>query len=162
MPPITLDISQRARVLASLCTAVRGISVAGGYAYTFVPESVQTDPVNPLAIEASRRPFCLVEPSPTGSREFEPANALKEFLRVLLTVVLDAPDSVSPDRKTAAAEAMLADLERALTLDVERGVAGVSDTRVLVPEIIVSLGLDTTVVVVQEVECRLHRDHGAP
>lgn len=159
--PIALENSKRGQVLEDLCDAVRSIAVADGYHYTFRETSVQTDPVNPLSIDRGRRPFCLVEPSPTGQREFEPANALKEFFRILLTVVLDAEEDGGPNRKTAAAETMLADLEQAVTQDIERG--GVcSDTRVLVPEIIVSLGSDDTVVVMQEIECRIHRDHGAP
>jgi hypothetical protein len=159
--PITLDVSKRGQVLEDLCEAIRDIRVANGYHFDFAEGSVLTDPVNLLSIEQARRPLCQVEPSPTGSREFEPANQLKEFFRVLLTVVFDAEDSGQPDRKTAAAETMLADLEHALTRDVERG--GVcSDTRVLVPEILASLGRDSTVIVVQEIECRIHREHGAP
>lgn len=161
MPTIALTESKRGRVLESLCAAVRGVRVAAGYHYDFEDESVQTDPVDPLAIEHGRRPFCVIEPSPTGAREFEPANALKEFFRVQLTVVFDAEQTGLSTRKTAAAETMLADLERALTQDLERG--GIcSDTRVLVPEILVALGQSDTIVVIQEVECRIHREHGVP
>lgn len=158
--PMTLDVSIRGQVLESLVEAVQSIRVSSGYQFDFDDESVQTDPVDPLTVEHGRRPFCLVEPSPSGSREFEPASQLKEFFRVLLTVVFDSDDS-GAHRKTAAAETMLADLERALTVDVERG-GLCSDTRVLVPEILVSLGRSNTVVVLQEIECRIHRTHGVP
>lgn len=154
------DASIRGAVLDNVCVALRAVTVAGGYRWDVRAESVQTDPMNPLTVPLDKLPFFLVEAAPTGQREFQPANALKEYFRLVITAVAMA-EGLAADRKTAVGEALAADVERALCVDIERG-GLCSDTRVLVPEIIVGLGTDNKVVLVQEIECRIHRDHGAP
>ena len=160
MPPALTD-SIRGKVLDNLCVALRAMTVAAGYHWDVAATSVQTDPVNVLGVPASRRPFFLVEPSPDSRRVYEPANQLEETFHVLITAVVDAEEDGGPDRKVAAGEALAMDLEKALTVDIERG-GFCHDTRLDAPRIIAGLGTDGTVAVEQPLRCPLHRDYGSP
>jgi len=169
MPVITLaTASKRGQVLESICAAIRTMTIAGGYRWDVTRDSVRADPVNPLGVAASRRPFFLVELSPPedsgtqdyGVREFEPADQLTEVFPVFITVVADADGDDILTRKIATGEALAKDLEKVLTQDITRG-GLCSDTRVMSPRILPGLGDDSTVVLVQRLECRLHRTHGA-
>jgi hypothetical protein len=159
--PLTLTMTVAGAVLQSLVDALRAQTVAGGFTFDVRSDSVQVDPVNPLTIPLERLPFYLVELSPTGQRTFEPADQIEEFLRITITVVAGANGSLDPDRKMALALALTGDFEKALTVDIRRG-GLCSDTRVLVPEIIVGLGTDNKLAVIQPVECRVHRTYGVP
>jgi len=153
MPTALLVDSTVGRLLDNVCVALRAMTVAGGSHWDVRADAVQTDPINILGVAKERRPTFLVEVSPTGSRTFEPASALTETVKILITMIAEA-DGDSPDRKTATGLALAMDVEKALTVDIRRGGLS-SDTRVLVPEILTALGTDNTVVVVQEVECRV-------
>lgn len=158
--PVALTISRRGLVLANIVATLQTMSIVGGYAWTVKPESVQTDPRNVMAVAEDECPFFMVEPSPEGPRTFEPASQLRDGFRVLVTAVLFA-EGGQATRKTATGETMARDLERLLTRDLSRG-GYATDTRVLTPELLVALGADNRVVVVQEVECAIHRTYGEP
>jgi hypothetical protein len=161
MPTIALTDSIRGQILDDLAGALRAMTVAGGYHWNVAWESVQTDEINVLGIESERRPFFILQASPDGVREFEPANQLQERFRVLLTAIADAPEGPSPDRKAATAEALAMDVERAVTVDIRRG-GLCTDTRLQVPEFLMSTGRESAVVMVVELECRIHRVYGSP
>ena len=162
--PIALTVSRRGQVLDNVVETLRGMRLTGGYHWTVRSESVDTDPRNVMGIAAEECPFFIVEGSPEGRRDFEPASQLRDAFRVMITAVLFA-EGTAPHRKAAAGETMAGDLERLLTRDLSRG-GYATDTRVLSPEIMVALGGGggeaNRVVVVQEIECAIHRTHGEP
>lgn len=158
--PIALTTSRRGLVLANVVATLKTMSVVGGYSWTVKPESVQTDPRNPMAIAEDEAPFFMVEPSEPAEREFQPANQLREAYRILITAVVFAEGS-DRNRRLATAETMLRDLERLLTRDIFRG-GYATDTRALEPEFSVGFGEERRVIVAQPIECAIHRTYGEP
>lgn len=162
--PIVVTNTRRGLVLDNVVATLKGLTVVAGYHWTVKPESVETDPRNIMGIPAGDCPYFIVEGSPEGRRDFEPANQLRDALRILITGVFFA-EGEAPHRKTAALETMAGDLERLLTRDIYRG-GFATDTRVFTPEYWPALGggagENNRVVIVQEIECAIHREYGEP
>jgi len=148
------------QILAAIAAKLRTMTVAGGYHYDVKATSVVTELVNILTIPETELPFFMVEPTPGGIRDWQPANQIEVILPVLITGRVMANGTAS-DRKFQAGLNLLGDVERALTQDITLG-GLLFDLRVQPAEPLVGLGNDNQVVVMPEVLCHCHRTYGVP
>lgn len=153
-------ISKRDDVLDAICAALRAMTTGGGYTYTVRAASVVRDPVNILAVPDTNLPFFVVEPSPQGDTRYMPANQVQHDFAVLVTARITAP-GIAPDRKSKAWERLIADLEKALTVDITLG-GLCSDVRLGEPSPLTGVGPDNIVIVTQPLTVKLWRTYGRP
>lgn len=152
--------SKRGQILTAIADRLRTMTVAGGYHWTVKAEGVKTDPENILTVPETELPVFLVEFA-RGQREFNAANQLESFVTVLITARA-AASGLDPVRKVQLGENLLADIEKALTVDITLG-GLLFDLRVQEPDpTFAGFGNVNTVIVLQEVECHWHRTYGAP
>jgi hypothetical protein len=147
-------------LLHDLQAALRAMTRAGGYRWDVKHESVVLDVCNIFDVDEIRLPFFIVEPTDDGERRFEPAMQLEDEFIATITARVDAiGDGV--DRRNTLGLRFAADIEKALTVDIERGGFAV-DTRLRKPQIYSSAGGEQTVLVVQRVVMKLFRTYGDP
>jgi hypothetical protein len=157
---VTFD-TRRGKVIAALAERVRAMTTAAGYHWTVKPTSVRVDPENILLVPEPELPAFQVEISPANAREFLPANELEDTFRVLITGRAVA-SGLAPNRKTVAGENLIGDLERVLAEDITLG-GRLFDLRIVAADpVLAGFGTDNNVIVMVEVECSLHRQHGQP
>jgi hypothetical protein len=141
----------------SLATALRAINTTAGYHYTVPSGAVYQDMVNvqlaPLA------PCIVIGPSEGGSREFKPSMRVRERIVFALEARVDA-DGTDVDRKAEAYAKFLADIEKALTVDITRG--GLAARTLLRRPVgpFMGFGQQAQVLFSQEVEVDLVRTYG--
>ncbi len=147
-------------LLLNVQTALRAISTAAGYGWTVRADSVALDVCNIFDVPVEHLPFFIVEPTDDGQRTFEPAMQLEDEFVATLTCRVDAKGE-GADRRNTIGLQLAADIEKALTLDVERGGLA-ADTRLRKPQIYSSASGEQTVIVVQRVVMKLFRTYGVP
>lgn len=151
--------SNRLTIIKFYQAKLQAMTVAGGYHWNVVAASVNIDPtVNPLTVNGIDVPYFSIEPTPTGRKDYYPANQLRELLRVNIIARMDA-DGVDPGSRLDTIEKLGQDMEKALTVDITCGGAAV-DVRLGVMQPVVVVG-SNIVLVIQPVEARLHRSYGA-
>jgi hypothetical protein len=152
--------SLRLRILKAWATLLGTLTVAGGYHYTWADASI--DPTTNLltGVVAGEGPFATVEPTPEGSRQYFPADEIKDVMRGTVTVRHDIGNVLDPLARITVVENLIADLERAIATDYSLG-GLVIDTRLLVPQPLVAVG-SSMVLVVQPWEVRYRRVYGVP
>lgn len=155
-----MSVSERAAILESLQAAVRAINGVAPYTYAVKTGSVSLDPTDDVwTVPSTEAPYVVIEPLPEGSRDYQPANQVKDTFLVAITARIDVT-GVAPNRRMVAWEAWSADVERAVTVDITRGGHAV-DTRLREPQPL--LGVGTNQVYVRQVaEMRLYRTYGQP
>lgn len=147
-------------ILQDLATTLRSMTVAGGYGWDVKASSVVLDPDNIFDVPETALPFFIVEPSDGGTRQFQPALQLYDIFLAVITARVDATGA-DPSRRYTIGSQLAADLEKVLTVDLER--SGLSaDTRLRQPQIFTSMSGEQPVIVVQRVETRIYRTFGAP
>lgn len=102
----------------NLATAIRAISVAGGYHYDVDDEAVFTDAVNLMNIPQS--PAVMLGPSEGSGRSFLASMRVRDRVVFSVEAKVDA-DGLSTTRKLEAFSRFAADIERAVTRDITRG-----------------------------------------
>jgi hypothetical protein len=149
--------SNRLAVLKDIQTALRAIGA--GYNYPVASASqVTLDPTVNLITGAGLPdlPAYVVEPTPNGSKEYYPAEQLKEEFVVNVLGRMDA-DPADPTSKATTWENMAADIEKALELDTTRS-GHACDTRLLVPQPFTGVG-SNIVIIVQPVRVTMYRKY---
>lgn len=147
-------------LLQDLQAALRAIQTADGYGWDVTPSSVVLDADNIFDKSGSQLPFFIVEGSDEGEREFLPAGDLGDEFVAVITARVDAK-GLDPDRRNTIGWHLHADIEKALTLDIERGGLA-ADTRLRKPQIFTSVSGDQPVIVVEKAVMKLFRDYGDP
>jgi hypothetical protein len=157
MPPEPIEY----QIVLNLQTALLAIAVAGGAHYNVAGGAVKLDPnqnVEALITPGGPRPFVLIEIKPER-REYFPSSQLHLFRPIAIHWVSDSDATVDSSRLQVALRGV-ADVERAIALDITRG--GLAyETR------IVDTNLDAfpdhaEVWTVTETEIVLHRTYGEP
>lgn len=110
------------RLVQAVQTAIRAITVAGGYFYTVEADAVKLDPnasVEELMRPNGDRPFVLIEVQP-DEWEYSPANQCKLITRLVLHWVSDSTPTDDTSRLQTYYRGC-ADLEKALAADISLG-----------------------------------------
>ncbi len=154
------------RIAQSLQTALKGITVAGGFHYDLAGTAVKLDPnheagdlipgANPPF--GPPRPFVLLDLSEPDVFEYGQANEVIVLTPFTVVWVHDS-DVADDDSLTKTYFRGLADVEKALAADITRG-ALASDTRVLNRQMREAEGREVWALVSGQV--RSHRTYGAP
>lgn len=154
--------SQRLSALKGLQTRMRAISVADGYHYTVKSTSVALDRIDLATVSPTALPFfCIFSPTPSA-RKKEAARRVQEIVTVTIYARVDA-NGTSDDRKTIAAENLIADIEMALAADLNLGGVAVDVWMGSPAESAIALGNDNAIGLEIPVEVRLQsRVYGAP
>ena len=154
--------SLRLRVLKAWQTRLGTLTTAGGYHYTWAAANVSIDPTANLltGVVAGEGPYATVEPTDGGSRQYFPADEIKDVMRGTVTVRHDISDVLDPLARMTTVENLIADLEVAIAVDFSLG-GLVIDTRLLQAQPIVGVG-SSMVLVVQPWEVRYRRVYGVP
>lgn len=159
MPAPTLD-PVRLRVLLSLQTALASMSVATGYHWDVSASAVTLDYRN--LSTAVTLPAFVVAQAGDDTREFLPANRIKDQFRVMVFGRVDAKGLSDQNRRVTAFEYLAADIERAFSAEITRGGLAV-DTRVQPPrEPFIEMDPVNSVYIEQPVEIILRRMYGRP
>lgn len=153
--------SKRGRIVEAVVNRLKAMTVAGGYHWDIKATSVYSDPVNLLNVPEPELPALSVEPSAGSRYEFHPANQMEDYFVLLITGRVTA-NGLAVERKHQAAENLLMDLEKTLTVDITLG-GLLFDLRLRSPEPpLAEMGNGNNVIVLQELECHHHRTYGAP
>jgi hypothetical protein len=154
--------STRLRILKNVRTTLQANTVAGGYNYTVAAGSVSLDPtVNLMTINGVDLPFIVIEATPDGNIQYFPSEQKYEIFRLNLIARVDAINgALDPTARADAWEKMIADFEKALTVDHTRGGNAV-DTRLGTPAPFVGVG-SPICVIVQPVDVKFYRRYGDP
>jgi len=153
--------SQRLAIRKSVQAALQAMSVAGGYHWDVKPSSVVRDPVSLLTVAATETPFFVLGETEPMNRTFFPAMEMEDAILLRLYARVDAP-GLEANRKDDAFENLIADIEKALTVDITRGQNAI-DTRLHQPEASATgLPNQNMVLVMQPIEIRTHRQYGQP
>lgn len=149
------------RIVQNLQTALRAISVAGGYFYDVVSIAVKNDPnsaANALRAPGAPRPLLLIQVDPER-REYQGANELRMVMPIVINWVQDS-DATDDDSRMRTFFRGCADVEKAITADLSRGGLAI-DTRIV--RCINNDDLDGSEVWAQiEIEIPLFRQYGRP
>jgi hypothetical protein len=160
-PTFPLAMPVRLAVLHSIAEALRSMGPQTGCYFQVTREEDVTLDSRVLA-DAKSLPAFVVQPAPGGTREFQPANRMKETFPVLISGRVDATGISDMARRITAFELLVADLERVLTIDITRGGIAV-DTRAQSPrEPYVDPDPVNTVYIEQPVDVILRRIYGTP
>ena len=119
--------SQRLAIRKNLQAALQAISRASGYHNDVKATSVRRDPVYLLTVPPTELPFFVLGETDPLQRVFTPALGVEDHILVKLYARVDSP-GLDTSQKDDAFENLLADIERALTVDITRG-GNASDTR---------------------------------
>jgi hypothetical protein len=157
---VSVNDPRELQLLQSLQSALRAMTVAGGYRFDVKTTSVVLDADNIFDVPDTALPFFIVEPTDDGDRQFEPAMQLEDEFIATVTCRHDAK-GLDPDRRNTLGLQLAGDLEKAFTVDVERGGLA-TDTRLRKPQIFTSVSGDQPVIVVVRVAMKLFRTYGDP
>lgn len=149
-------------IILDMQTALRAISIAGGYFHDVDSQAVSIDPADHLEIltgTLARTPFFIIEVSPARRMQYFPAKQLLEVIPIDITAASDA-QQLDPSSRVNTFERLAADVEQALVVDITRG-NRVSDTRIVDKQMGMMVGAQRVIAVVQT-EVRLHREFGKP
>lgn len=146
-------------------TALRTISVAGGYFNDVDSASVSIDPADHLEVltgTLARFPFFIIEISPARRLRYLPAKQMIEVIPIDITAAAEATQLVATSR-VQTFERLAADIEKALTVDITRG-DRVSETKIVDKQMgmMVGGGSGQRIIAVIQTEVRLHREYGKP
>jgi len=148
------------RAILALQSALQGISKAGGYHYDVKATSVALEPVALQTIPTSELPYFIVGLVEEGlsltARSYQGARYVKDVWSFPLVARVDA-DGADPLRKIRAGINLIADVEKAVHVDLSLGNL-VIDTRLepLANETTVTFGNQNQVYVKQLVSVRLN------
>jgi hypothetical protein len=148
------------RIVQSLQTALRGISVGSGYHYDVEALAVKLDPnhnVEDLVGSEGKRPFVILALSP-DLFTYYPAGQLRLQMPFIIHAVHDA-DPTDDDARLQTYFRLCADVEAAIAADGTRGELA-TDTRILEREMHEMDGQQVWAMVKGEV--LEHRGYGAP
>ena len=154
--PIEYDI------VLNVQTALRAISVAGGYFHDVATEAVSIDPADHIEVLTGallHSPFLIVEIPPARRMRYMPASQLLEIVSIDITAAADAAQ-IDGTSRVLTFQKLAADVEKALTVDITRG-QRVSDTRIVDKQMGMMVGAQRVIAIVQT-EVRLHRQYGKP
>ena len=148
------------RIMQNLQSALKNISVAGGYHHDIAALAVKLDPnhdVESLVGDESLRPFIILE---YGSQSFEyhPASQIITKIPVSIHAVHDS-DTSDDDSWMRTYLRLCADVEQAIAIDTTRGDLA-TDTRIL--DIAVHRIDGREVWAETACEIRVYREFGAP
>lgn len=142
--------------------ALQAITTGGGYFHDVAAGAVSVDPADHLEVLTGtlvNQPFFIVEVSPARRLQYFPSMQLLEIVPVDVTAAMDAPQLVATSRLQTF-ERLCADIEKALTVDINRGNRA-SDTRIVDKQMGMMVGAQRVIAIVQT-EIRLHREYGKP
>jgi hypothetical protein len=149
------------RIVQHLQTALRAISVAGGYHYDVESVAVKLDPNqanDAVHAPGGPRPLLLIQVDPER-RQYQPASELRQVLPVVVHWVQES-DATDDNSRMRAFFRGCADVEQAITVDISRGGLAV-DTRIV--RCVNDDSLDGSQVWARvEVEIALFRQYGRP
>ena len=149
------------QIVRNLQTALRAITVAGGYHYDVASLAVKLDPnqdIEQLIGDQALRPFVILEPTP-GTWEYQPSKRVKLTIPVTIHWVQESDPTVDESRLLTCCRGV-ADVEQAIAVDIFRGALAI-DTRITrvrfetVPD-------SAQVWVMVEIEISLIRIYGQP
>lgn len=154
------------RILQSLQTALKGISVSAGYHHTVAGMAVKLDPdhqVEDLIPGANEpigppRPWMVLEFTEAEPPEYSPANQMLIKTPFIVHAIHDT-DPSDDGAKLRTFHRLCADVEQAIAVDITRG-GLVTDTRVLGRRLRDREGQEVWAEVSGEV--RYRRTYGAP
>ena len=149
-------------VLLDLQTALRAISIAGGYHHDVESAAVSVDPHDEIEIltgQLAHNPYFTISVSPGRTLQYQPAMQVLEVIPVDITAAADATALVATSRLQTF-QRLCADVEQALAVDITRGARAV-DTRVLEKSMGMMVG-GTRVIAAIQAEVRLYRTYGEP
>lgn len=154
------DNPRRKQIIEALATRLRAITGAE-YHYPVSHESqVTVDPtVNLMTSDGYDLPLYQIEPTPDGTKEYYPADQMREFFELNIHSRYDAKDADAAARMTVW-ENLAHDIEKAVNVDYTFG-GLVYDARLGVPRPFVGVG-SNMVILIQPISMRLHRTYGAP
>jgi len=159
MPP---SDSVRLAILKDLQTAVRTINGPPLYHTTVKASSVVLDPgVQITNVPSTELPWVVIEPDSRGTPHYLPSMRVRDEFHVLITARADAPTGLDPSRKVTTWEALLADLEVAVTRDITRGGLAI-DTRIVQMEPACDAGAGVMTFVRMLLRIPLIRTYGQP
>lgn len=155
----------RLQVVAKMLTALRAISVAGGYHYDVEDTAVSADPSVSLLLAGAigQKPIYTVSPELGGGRRYYPADQVKDTFLCAIAGRYDV-DDLDPQAKITAWECMAADIEKCLAPRADGTVwheGLLIDARVGEPQPFVAIGSPVVLVVVP-VTMTLWRGYGQP
>ena len=150
------------QILLNLQEALRGISTGSGYFFSVDSAAVSIDPVDVIEIvlgRAASSPFFVIELGVSGRPSYEKASQLLELLPFNVVAFANATN-LDPVSRVKTYERLCADIEKALTVDIDRGGLA-TDTRITGKQMQVTTG-SLRVVAVIGLEVRTHREYGKP
>ncbi len=148
------------RVLQHLQTALRAITVAGGYWYDVATLAVKLDAnsaVEDLIGDSALRPFYILE-APADRFEYQPSERVRVLMPFRVHAVHESNPTVDADWIKTYFR-LCADVERAIAVDIHRGGLA-TDTRVQTREFRTFEGSQVWAIVAGEI--RVPRLYGAP
>ena len=143
-------------------TALKNISIGGGYNHNVDAGAVSVDPADHIEVltgALSHAPFFIVEVSPGREIGYSGGNQTREFIPLDVTAAHDA-EQLDPTSRLSVFQQLCADIEKAITVDITRG-GRVTDTRIVEKQMGMMVGGQRVIAVVQ-LELRLHRTYGSP
>ena len=143
-------------------STLQTISVAGGYFHDVEAEAVSIDPADHVEVLTGalvHAPFFIIEISPARRLRYLPSMQLLETIPIDITAAMDAVQLV-PTSRVQTFERLVADIEKALVVDINRG-NRVADTRIVDKQMGMMVGAQRVIAIVQT-EVRLHREYGKP
>jgi hypothetical protein len=158
--------SVRLTLLKAVQAAIQGISIAGGYHFDVLLQSVVLDPTNIEVVPTEQTPFFVVGAWEPVERRFATSRPTQLAEKAKLTIFI-AVDSASADTaaKATAWENVLADLEVAFAATITRLTlnGAVEYVKVLQPsEPGYGLQHQTRVLGMQPLELAWNRTYGTP
>ncbi len=148
------------RIMQNLQSALKNISVAGGYHHDIAVLAVKLDPnhdVESLVGDESLRPFIILEYK-SHSFEYQPASQIITKIPVSIHAVDDS-DTSDDDSWMRTYLRLCADVEQAIAVDTTRGDLA-ADTRIL--DIAVHRIAGSEVWAETACEIRVYRTFGEP
>lgn len=141
-----------------LVEALALITTGGGYHYTLSAANISTDMINLIGWPTA--PVVMIGPSEGSSRVFLASLRARDRIVFGLEARVDAPGT-DPARKGEAFTDFVADIERALMVDMTRG--GFAARTLIRPPVgpFMGFGAQQQVLFSQEIEIDLIRAYGA-
>lgn len=152
--------SNRFLLLQDVQTALRAISVAGGYFFDVENDAVSLDPMNQIAAmtgELLYDPFFVIELAPTEDPPLFPSSQLIDELVIRISAATDA-EQLEDDGLLKAFTRLTSDIEKAVEVDVTR--SGLCSRHTMGGCQMGLIAGTTRVFAVCETNARVHRTHG--
>lgn len=148
------------RIMQNLQSALKSISIAGGYHHDVDALAVKLDPnhdVESLIGTEAKRPFVILE---YGAQGFDYLPASQVITRIPVTIhAVNDSDTTDDDSWMNTYLKLCADVEQAIAVDISRG--GLAhETRIL--DRLINRIEGREVWAMSRCEIRVHRTYGAP